>query len=271
MKNVSGSILLIAAVLLAVGCSREEQEEVAERFSTAGKALRGEVRAGNANAPRIVRDQQRKERIRQESEWTPENQALHPIEYCQAQLEKLAENANRLDVQAHKYAVAKNQAQRTISESESQLEGVAQFLEEAKRAYRDADATGRWPVTIRGFALSKEKAQEKIVAAAEKRPMLKNAIAKNKALIVSLEKKSARVIEEQKNIIKTKERIQIVLNDLNLKKIVEGDEGITDALNAINDSLGSLGTDYDDPSVEDLLGPEKSSAIKVSFDAIMAE
>ena len=150
-------------------------------------------------------------------------------------------------------------------------EGVAQFPEEAKRAYRDADASGRWPVTIRGFALSKEKAQEKIVAAAEKRPMLKNAIAKNKALIVSLEKKSARVIEEQKNIIKTKERIQIVLNDLNLKKIVEGDVGITDALNAINDSLGSLGTDYDDPSVEDLLGTEKSSAIKVSFDAIMAE
>ena len=44
MKSVSGSILLIAAVLLAVGCSREEQEEVAERFATAGKALRGEVR-----------------------------------------------------------------------------------------------------------------------------------------------------------------------------------------------------------------------------------
>ena len=189
----------------------------------------------------------------------------------QAQLEKLAENADRLDVQAHKYAVAKNQAQRTISESESQLDGVAQFLEEAKRAYRDADTSGRWPVTIRGFALSKERAQEKIVAAAEKRPLLENAIARNKALIVVLEKKSARVIEEQKNIIKTKERIQIVLNDLNLKKIVEGDEGITDALNAINDSLGSLGTDYDNPPVEDLLEPEKSSAIKVSFDAIMAE
>ena len=151
--------------------------------------------SGSEKVPRIVREQQRKERIRQDIEWTSENQARHPIEYCQAQLEKLAENADRLDVQAHKYAVAKNQAQRTISESESQLDGIAQFLEEAKQAYRDADASCRWPVTIRGFALSKEKAQEKIVAAAEKRPMLKNAIARNKALIVALEKKSARVIE----------------------------------------------------------------------------
>ena len=77
--------------------------------------------------------------------------------------------------------------------------------------------------------------------------------------------------EEQKNIIKTKERIQMVLNDLNLKKVVEGDDSITDVLNAINDSLGALGTNYEDPSIDDMLVPDKSSTIKVSFDAIMAE
>jgi hypothetical protein len=86
-----------------------------------------------------------------------------------------------------------------------------------------------------------------------------------------LEKKAARVAEEQKNIIKTKERIQMVLNDLNLKKVVEGDASITDVLNAINDSLGALGTNYEDPSIDDMLVPDKSSTIKVSFDAIMAE
>ena len=43
------------------------------------------------------------------------------------------------------------------------------------------------------------------------------------------------------------------------------------ALNAINDSLGSLGTNYEDPSVDDLLAPDKASKIKMSFDEIMAE
>ena len=265
------SLLILVGVIVVIAFAsfiiapREQREAMFDKVAVLGDSSGGE------KTPRIVREQQRKERIRQDMEWTTENQTLHPIEYCQAQLEKLSENASRLDVQAHKYAVAKNQAQRVIADSEAQLTDIAQFLKEAKSAYREADAAGKWPVTIRGFALSKEKAQEKIVAAAEKRPTLQSAIARNRVLLATLEKKAARVAEEQKNIIKTKERIQMVLNDLNLKKVVEGDDSITDVLNAINDSLGALGTNYEDPSIDDMLVPDKSSTIKVSFDAIMAE
>ena len=267
MKNI---LILLGAIAVAVVAyfiiaPREQREAMLDGVTRIGDSSGGE------KTPRIVREQQRKERVRQNTEWTPENQALHPIEYCQAQLETLAEHASKLDVQAHKYAVAKNQATRAVSDAEAQLADIAKFLEEAKRAYREAAASGKWPVTIRGFALSREKAEAKIVAAAEKRPNLQATMARNKALLVQLEKKSDRVSEEQRNIVKTKERIQMVLNDLNLKKVVEGDEGITDALNAINDSLGSLGTNYEDPSIDDMLVPDKTSTIKASFDAIMAE
>ena len=261
---VLGAIAVAVVAYFAIA-PREQREAMLDKVAVLGDPSGGE------KTPRIVKEQQRKERIRQDMEWTPENQALHPIEYCQAQLEKLAEHASKLDVQAHKYAVAKNQATRAVSDAEAQLAGIAQFLEDAKRTYKEAETMGKWPVTIRGFALSREKAQEKIVDAAGKRPALQSTIARNKALLVQLEKKSGRVSDEQKNIVKTKERIQMVLNDLNLKKVVEGDEGITDALNAINDSLGSLGTNYEDPSIDDLIVPDKASAIKVSFDAIMAE
>ena len=257
--------IAVAVIICFVIASREQREAMLDRVAVLGDSSDGE------RTPRIVREQQRKERIRQNREWTPENQALHPIEYCQAQLEKLAEHASKLDAQAHKYAVAKSQAIRAVSDAEAQLADIAKFLEEAKRAYKDAAASGEWPVTIRGFALSKEKAEEKIVASAEKRPNLQSTIARKKALIVQLDKKSDRVSEEQRNVVKTKERIQMVLNDLNLKKVVDGDNGITDALNAINDSIGALGTNHDDPSVDDLIAPDKASKIKVSFDAIMAE
>lgn len=258
-------VIAIVVILGFFVAPREQREAMLDKVAVLGDSSGGE------KTPRIVREQQHKERVRQNTEWTPENQALHPIEYCQAQLETLAEHASKLDVQAHKYAVAKNQATRAMSDAEAQLADIAKFLEEAKRAYRGAAASGKWPVTIRGFALSKEKAQEKIVAAAEKRPTLQSAIARNRVLLATLEKKATRVVEEQKNIIKTKERIQMVLNDLNLKKVVEGDDSITDVLNAINDSLGALGTNYEDPSIDDMLVPDKSSTIKVSFDAIMAE
>lgn len=256
------AMIAVACFLLA---PREQREVMLDSAARIGDSSGGE------KTPRIVREQQRKERVRQNTEWTPENQALHPIEYCQAQLDKLAEHASKLDVQAHKYAVAKNQATRAVSDAEAQLADIAKFLEEAKRAYRDAEASGKWPVTIRGFALSKEKAEEKIVDVAGRKLNLQNTISRNKALLVQLEKKSVRVSEEQRNVVKTKERIQMILNDLNLKKVVEGDNGITDALNAINDSLGALGTNYEDPSVDDLIAPDKASKIKVSFDAIMAE
>ena len=267
MKSLLILVGVIAVIAFAsfIIAPREQREAMLDKVAVLGDSSGGE------KTPRIVREQQRKERVRQNMEWTPENQALHPIEYCQAQLEKLSENASRLDVQAHKYAVAKNQAERVIADSEAQLTDIAQFLKDAKSAYKGAEAAGKWPVTIRGFALSKEKAQEEIVAAAEKRPTLQSAIARNRVLLATLEKKAARVAEEQKNIIKTKERIQMVLNDLNLKKVVEGGDSITDVLNAINDSLGALGTNYEDPSIDDMLVPDKSSTIKVSFDAIMAE
>ncbi|MBR5457289.1 MAG: hypothetical protein IKV56_00860, partial [Kiritimatiellae bacterium] len=181
--------IAVAAIVCFVIASREQREAMLDSAARIGDSSGGE------KTPRIVREQQRKERIRQNTEWTPENQALHPIEYCQAQLEKLAEHASKLDVQAHKYAVAKNQATRAVSDAEAQLADIAKFLEEAKRSYREAAASGKWPVTIRGFALSKEKAEEKIVAAAEKRPTLQSTIARNKALLVQLEKKLGRVSE----------------------------------------------------------------------------
>ena len=270
LKDMKTILILFGGLaMIAVACfliaPREQREAMLDKVAVLGGSSGGE------KTPRIVREQQRKERIRQNMEWTPENQALHPIEYCQAQLEKLAEHASKLDAQAHKYAVAKSQTIRAVSDAEAQLADIAKFLEEAKRSYREAAASGKWPVTIRGFALSKEKAEEKIVDVAGRRLNLQNTIARNRALLVQLDKKSDRVSEEQKIIVKTKERIQMVLNDLNLKKVVEGDNGITDALNAINDSLGALGTNYEDPSVDDLIAPDKASKIKVSFDAIMAE
>ena len=200
MRNIL--IFIGGCSLLAIVCfmiaSREHREAIINEVAKLSDACDSE------KTPQIVREQQRKERLRQDKEWTPENQALYPIEYCQAQLEKLSEYARKLDVQAHKYAVAKNKALREVTDAEVHLVQIAKFLDETKRAYKDALAKEKWPVMIRGFALSKEKAQEKIVAAAEKRPVYQSVILKNKALIVQLEKKSERVAEEQKNIVKTR-------------------------------------------------------------------
>ena len=88
--NITKYIIGAAAVSVAVvvGCSQDDRDEIAERGGNAWNAIKGETTPGE-KTPRIVKEQQRKERIRQNNTWTPENRAHHPVEYCQAQLEDL--------------------------------------------------------------------------------------------------------------------------------------------------------------------------------------
>ena len=265
-------VLFVSLFSGICGCSKDAHHEAAERISLAGKVLSGKVRSdGGECVPQVVADQRRKEHIRQDSKWTHENQVRYPIEYCQAQLESLREHADRLDALRYKCTVAKNKALRGILEAESQLVDIEKFLEVSKAAYRKAEASEKWPVTIGGFSLSRENAQKKIVDAAERRPVLRSVIARNRNMIAALERKVSRIAEEQRKVIRIKEKTQLTLDGLKLKDTIDDDGGIVDALNAINDALGAIGIDYDDPSAEDLMVPGQPAVVKASFDAIMAE
>ena len=84
-------VAAVVGIACYVGCSKESRDEAINRLGKAGKALNGEVYPDDADngVANIVREQQRKERIRQNTTWTAENIARHPKEYCQAQLETL--------------------------------------------------------------------------------------------------------------------------------------------------------------------------------------
>lgn len=259
----------IAAGILFAGCSREDREEAADRIGKATDALKGED--GGERTPRIVKEQQRKERIRQNTKWTPENQAKFPIEYCQAMLEELAKDSQHYEVLMHKFLTAKSSVTRNIAENDAQLKSYGAFLATAKNSYREADASGAWPVTINGFALSKEKMQEKIVDAANKVKSLELNTTTQKTNLTKLEKKIARISEEQRKLAQTKESLRRTLDNLQLKKVVDSDDGIRDSVAAINDALGALGDGAGDISLEDLVTPDADTVRKAAFDAIMAE
>lgn len=257
------------AGILFVGCSREDREEVADRIGKAANALKGED--GSERTPRIVKEQQRKERIRQNTKWTPENQSKFPVEYCQAMLEEIAKDTQHYEVLMHKFLTAKSGVTRNIAENDAQLRSYGAFLATAKKSYREADASGAWPVTVNGFALSKEKLQEKIVDAANKIKSLELRTATQKTNLTKLEKKVARLTEEQRKLALTKESLQRTLDNLQLKKVVDSDDGIRDSVAAINDALGALDDGTGDISLDDLVTPDADTVRKTAFDAIMAE
>ena len=270
---VVAGIVSLSGIALFFGCSKEGREEAMNRLGKAGRALNGEVRPDDMEhaTPNIVAEQQRKERVRQNTQWTAENQALHPIEYCQAQLEDLVRVSQQLEVQAHKYAVAKSQVQRSIANADSRVSNLEKFIAEGKKAYREAESAGKWPTSVNGYSMTQDKLKEKLVEASRRIKPLKDSAAQDKARLKSLEQKSELVSARQREAVELKERLTITISNLKLKKIDEGSAGLKDTLNALNDSLASLGGNLSDPSLDDLVAPDSKSSTQTEFDALMAE
>lgn len=266
-------LVCLVGLVFHVGCSRESREEAMVRMTKAGRALNGDVRPNDVEheVPNVVIEQQRRERIRQNTMWTADNRALHPIEYCQAQLEELEKHDARLEVVAHEVATKKAEVVRTMGNHEGRLKNLEKFLGEAKATYRVCETNNVWPAQLGGFSLSKGKVREKIVDAARQISVLRTRIGTQRNQLVQLEKKADLVWEEQKRLAALRERVETTLSDLKLKKVIDGKTGISDSLNAIHDAMGSLGVDYDDPKLDDIFAPDRKSAIDEDFDRIMAE
>lgn len=221
--------------------------------------------------PSVVKEQQRKERIRQDKTWTPENRAHHPIEYCQAQLEELARYSKELEARVHEKSCIIAAVKRELGNSDANLKNFKKFLAEAKVKYRECEASNKWPAMIGGYALSREATQEKIIDAAEKIAEIELKTGSKRNQLVALEKTLQVTQNEQKRIVKIREQIQNTINDLKVKKVIDADDGIVASLNAIEDSMGVLGVNHDDPKIESIVQPDRKATREELFQKIMAE
>ena len=263
-------IIVIVGIAVVIGCSQDDRDEIVERGGNAFNALKGEASPGE-KTPRIVKEQQRKERIRQNNTWTPENRAHHPVEYCQAQLEELQKYGRELEARAHEKACAIAAVKRTLGDSDAMEKDLKKFIADAKKTYTECEAANSWPAKLGGYSLSREKTQAKIIDAAQKLSEIQAKIGSKQNQLVSLEKTLKITQDEQKRIVKIREQIQNTINDLRIKKVIEGDNSIVASLNAIEDNMGTLGVDYDDPKIESIIQPDEKSAREELFKKIMAE
>lgn len=267
MKSI---LILLGAIAVAVVAyffiaPREQREAMLDKVAVLGDSSGGE------KMPRIVREQQRKERIRQDNSWTPENRVLHPIEYCQAQLEEIQRYSNDLEARAHEKGCAIAAVKREVDDMEAMSKAYGKFLAEAKVKYKECEAANSWPTTLGGFLLSKEKTQDKMIDAAQKIAANKSRIVSKKNQIAYLEKTLLITQNEQKRVVKIREQIQNTINDLRIKKVIEGDNSIVASLNAIEDSIGDLGVSYDDPPIDSIVQPDEKTTREELFKKIMAE
>ena len=266
MKTVIIVIVTAALVAVAVffGCNTEKREKLLTAIS---ETVRPEE--SGESTPDVVAKQQRRESIRQNRVWTPENQAKYPVEYCQAQLEKLDEYAAMLEANIHRVNMAVSDCRRKIDECTRRSEVLKTFLEMAKAKYRAAEAKNAFPVEFNGYSLSKTQAQEKIVQASRQLPEIRKQLMASRNLLGQLEKKKSAIAAEQTRLTALRERVRNTINDLRTKKVIEGNKNIVDVLNSLGDSIDSLGKSGDGPALEDIITPTAESATRAEFDAIM--
>ena len=262
--------VVLGAIVLH-GCSEDDRAEISDRVLAAGKALSGEVGSDGERPAKIVCEQQRKERIRQDTKWTAENRALHPIEYCQAQLEELDCYAKKLEVSMHEVAVNQSKVKREIGESEAMVKHLSDFLAEAKSAYKTSESSGSEKVLLGGFSVSRENAKGRIVEVARKIPQMQTQVGTLKNFLVKLNKKADVIANAQKKIVENRELVQRTISNLKLKKVIDGEQGIRDALNAINDNMASLGEDYDSPTLDEVIQPTNATTIDDEFRKLMSK
>ena len=263
-------IIVAVAVAIVIGCSQDDRDELVERGGNALNALKGETTPGE-KTPRIVKEQQRKERIRQNNTWTPENRAHHPIEYCQAQLEELQRYSRELEARAHEKSCAIAAVKRTLGDNGALEKSLIKFIADAKKVYKECEAANSWPAKLGGYSLSREKTQDKIIDAVQKLSEIQAKAGSKQNQLVALEKTLKITQNEQKRIVKIREQIQNTINDLRVKKVIDGDNSIVASLNAIEDNMGTLGVNYDDPTVESIIQPDEKATREELFKKIMAE
>jgi hypothetical protein len=150
-------------------------------------------------------------------------------------------------------------------------ENLKKFLVEAKKTYKECEAANSWPAKIGGYSLSREKTQEKIVDAAQKIAEIQSRTESKRNQLVALEKTLKITQDEQKRIVKIREQVQNTINDLRIKKVIDGDDSIVASLNAIEDNMGTLGVNYDDPKIESIVRPDEKATREDLFKKIMAE
>lgn len=268
--HVIGKTAMVC-ILLSAGCSQESRDEAINRLANSAKELNATGKGDQKATPDIVKEEMKKENDRQNTQWTPRNQKLHPLEYCQAQLEALDAHQKSLEVTAHKIAVMQNEAKRKQETAESLLVGLNDLLARTKKSYREAEASGSWPIKMNGYGLSKEKAQSKIIEIAERISTAQREIEQSKLKTTRYALKFQKVGNERKKLAALRTKIEETINDLTANSIVEDNGTIAQSLGSIQDSISALASGSDDVSVEDLLSNETETSKAEQFEKIMAQ
>jgi len=255
-------VLLILITVVTCGCS--------DGGKNISEALKGVIDSNKDQVPDIVKEQRRKEKIRQNTMWTEENQALHPLEYCQAQLTAVSKYEEDLSVLL--FCIRKRLASNENQQEKDRVD-VARYKDsfgKMKLLYLKSEETGAWPVEYNGIQMSKDKLQDAIIDIDAEIKRIEGGFANLKQRNIVLEKKMTRIRAEQKTLADLKRKINDTILSLKEKKVVGETSSIKEALTAINASIGAI-NEENGVSIDDIVDEKPEEIRKRRFQDIISK
>lgn len=219
--------------------------------------------------PTVVAKAAAREAARQDSTWTSENIQKNPYLFIQDQIRNCDQLKAKIEAQNITMVRLGKQAARSVEEADAMTARYTTFLAQAKAAYKEAEATGTWPVTLNGYRLDEEQLGDRIADALERIELAKKDRAAGEVIV---QKTTAR-----KEVLKAKGR---ELASLRLQLVQQGEQvKMNSQLAEINDLANVLGVmkdmmleieeDPTQPNLEDLAADDPNAARKRAIRAFL--
>jgi hypothetical protein len=223
-----------------------------------------------SDSPDVVRDAEIREALRQNGTWTAENIQANPYLFIQDQIRRCDLLKSKIEAQGITLTRLGKQATRTAEDSDAMIARYTRFLEQAKVAYKAAEADNSWPATVNGYELDEEQLSDRIADALERIELAKKDRTSNLAI--------AKKVEIRQGVLKTKAR---ELRSLRLKLVQQAEQvkmnaalaeigELSDVLGVIKDMMLDIDEDPTQLSLDDLTADDpdskKKSAVRAFLD-----
>lgn len=260
MKTHTNLFISIAIAAVLCGCSREDaRTAVQDAQTTIGEFFTPE--SGNPDQTLVVRQAKLKERRKQNTTWTAENIAAHPELYLEQCREDVEAAIGQYDAILLSLRKLRNEDGRKAREAEEDAARLNRFIEEAKPFYADENTV--YPVTVSGFAFTKEqfvkKLREVIVERDRRQGDVAPALQRAKAAEARIDQVE-RARESAKDTIRS---LEAKLADVKANKALSDVSGIKESVAGILDFADGIQSGLDIPV--DILGEPSASESDDAF------
>ncbi len=203
--------------------------------------------------------------------WSPDAIQADPVGYLSWALAEARRADKRLREGMDTLRNREDQTRRLRSVNEAERQGQLRLLDNARDAYRKGEASGKWPVELRGEVQGRDDLRELILLSAARAESLE---ALNRSLEETARALRRNLSELEEQGLAVRRLLARLGADLEQARLREDQESLLALSNDLSGILGTIGA-MSAPSgvltLEDLALPAKEQAADETFQHLMSE